>query len=282
MFNDICLIRDARHGGLSEISAVAELATARDQAFTVCNVLASYTLPPMASVGGASIGVVPEVRIDEEEREAARAKLELTHAEASRLAREAGSTLVWELQEGANDTLAEKVVAGARLHDLCVSRGPGENDDPWWTAMLEELIRGSGRPCLLLPEGKADLGYRHDVQICWDASASAARAVFDAMPFLKAAERIVILEVGDAEEYDQTSAEHLRHHLARHGLESEVKVRGKGGVSVSDRMVSHAVEEGCTLLVMGAFDESWLKRLVFGSVTDATIREPSLPVLVSH
>ena len=282
MFNDICLVRDARDGKLGEISAALGLAAANDKPLTVCNVLGAYTLPAAASVGGASIGVVPEVRIDEDEREAVRAKLELRHAEASRLARKAGSALVWELQEGIADTVMERVAARARLHDLCVAIGPGQDEDPWWAVMLEKLIRGCGRPCLVLPEEKSDLDYRHDVQICWDGSSSAARAVFDAMPFLRKADRIVILEVGDVEDYDQNSAEHLRQHLANHGLDSEVRVRGKEGTSVSDRMVSHAVEEGCTLLVMGAFDESWLKRLVFGSVTDSTIREPSLPVLVSH
>ena len=91
-------------------------------------------------------------------------------------------------------TLTETVIDIARYHDLSIL-GIGQHDVAL-RGTAEEVLFGSGRPVLLVPEDLQAGSYTH-VAVAWDGSRVAARAVTDAWSFLQRAASVTILCVSD-------------------------------------------------------------------------------------
>ncbi|MCW7540897.1 universal stress protein [Aquabacterium sp. A7-Y] len=155
---------------------------------------------------------------------------------------------------------------------------------PW--AFPQHVILCSGRPVLLVPiKGEFPVvGSR--VLVAWNGSREATRAIFDALPLLRAASAVQVV-VFDEEDLDhgpscpRPQPEHLLGWLARHsviaGLSREPH-RGRLG-----RQLLHKVsEQGADLLVMGCYGHSRLTELVLGGATRAVLADMQVPVLMSH
>ena len=77
--------------------------------------------------------------------------------------------------------------------------------------------------------------------LCWDGSRAAARAIRDAIPFLRRAGRIEVVIVGNERgKRDQIERADIGAHLVRHGLNVAVKRMPLGDVDVADMLLSHA------------------------------------------
>ncbi|MBM3560382.1 MAG: universal stress protein [Alphaproteobacteria bacterium] len=123
--------------------------------------------------------------------------------------------------------------------------------------------------------------------MAWNASREAARAVADAMPFLVAAQHVVILSVNP--ESGQRPGTHgadpgadIGFHLARHG----VKVQASHGVAPdidpADAILNWASDDGIDLIVVGAYGHARLRELVLGGVTRDMLAASPVPLLMSH
>jgi len=171
----------------------------------------------------------------------------------------------------------------ARRFDLAVV-GQSEPD----TAMPEELIvEGalfeSGRPVLIVPYiEKAGLTLGR-VMVCWDASRNAARAVADAMPFLKRAKAAeIVIVASERPKSDEIPGADIGQHLARHGLKVEVKRIVAADTDVASTLLSHAADSSADLLVMGGYGHSRLREYILGGATRGILSAMTLPVLMSH
>ncbi len=107
--------------------------------------------------------------------------------------------------------------------------------------IIEAALFESGRPVLVVPYIQRD-GLKLDrVTVCWDGSRNAARAVADAMPFLRRAKDIEIVVVaGEAGKSDEVPGADIAHHLARHGLKVELQRIVAGDLDVTNTILSHA------------------------------------------
>jgi len=96
--------------------------------------------------------------------------------------------------------------------------------------LIEAALFESGRPVVVVPYIQTD-GLKLDrVMVCWDGSRNAARAIADALPFLKRGKVIEIVMVASGGgKADEIPGVDLGEHLARHGLKVEVKAAGRGG-----------------------------------------------------
>jgi nucleotide-binding universal stress UspA family protein len=70
-----------------------------------------------------------------------------------------------------------------------------------------------------------------------------------------------------------------------HGIQTDARVRVEHQVIVADSpRAGHILEMldklGCDLIVMGTHGRSWLKHLLFGSVTEEVVRLAHCPVMV--
>jgi nucleotide-binding universal stress UspA family protein len=70
-------------------------------------------------------------------------------------------------------------------------------------------------------------------------------------------------------------------HLARHGVKPEVVDLVLNGPA-SETMLDHAELTKADLIVMGAFAHPGWRQLVLGGLTEAMLRDATLPLFMSH
>jgi nucleotide-binding universal stress UspA family protein len=156
------------------------------------------------------------------------------------------------------------------------------------TSAVEEIIAESalfesGRPVIVVPYiQKAPLKLDR-VMLCWDGSRAAARAIADAMPLLERAGRVeIVIVANERGKKDEIEGADMGAHLARHGLNVEVKRTVLGDIDVADVILSHAADAGSDFIVMGGYGHSRLREFVLGGVTRTIFRSMTAPVLMSH
>jgi nucleotide-binding universal stress UspA family protein len=180
--------------------------------------------------------------------------------------------------------LVSVVVEHGRTADLIVA---GQADPDWDLSPVldfpERLALESGRPVLVIPYvGRYPLIGRN-VVIAWKAGRETTRAVFDALPLLKGAEKVHILEVkGRADENTLGAGTSIAASLARHGVKPTVRTSVAPDISVGDEILSRLSDLDADLLVMGAYGHSRMREMVFGGVTRDIARHMTVPTLFSH
>ena len=150
--------------------------------------------------------------------------------------------------------------------------------------IVEAALFNSGRPAIVVPYiQKAPLKLDR-VMVCWDGSRSAARAIADAMPFLERAGlvEVVIIVANERDKQYEIEGVDMDQHLARHGLNVDVKRIDYGDLDVADALLSHAADYDADFIVMGGYGHSRLREFVLGGVTRSILRTMTAPVLMSH
>jgi nucleotide-binding universal stress UspA family protein len=191
----------------------------------------------------------------------------------------------WRALKVPHVDLAPVVMDHGRAADLIVA---GQTDPDWDLSPLmdfpERLALESGRPVLVVPYVGRYPEIGRNVVIAWKAGREAARAVFDALPFLLAAETVHILEI--KEHRDQRPAlapdTSIAAALARHGLRPSVHTSTISDIGIGDEILSRLADLGADLLVMGAYGHSRMRELVFGGATRHIARHMTVPTLFSH
>jgi nucleotide-binding universal stress UspA family protein len=143
--------------------------------------------------------------------------------------------------------------------------------------MAERLVTATGVPVLALPPGAArDLG--RVVLVAWKGSPEAARAVHDALPFLRTAERVVLCAVGERSAAGLDAAAAM---LGRHQVRVQPERAGGTDAGAGEVLLAQAAAHGADLLVMGAYGHARVRELVFGGATRRVLCDATLPVLFS-
>lgn len=170
----------------------------------------------------------------------------------------------------------------ARYADLVVAAQP----EATRRGAIDHLLLAAGRPVLLVPRfGKfPEIGNR--VLVAWDESRESARAVNDALPFLRTAQSVTVIAVTSRQEAQAGSgsatSRDLSHHLARHGITVESSYDISGELAVADVLLSRASDLGCDLIVMGAYGHARVREIVMGGVTRSILQHMTVPILMSH
>lgn len=181
--------------------------------------------------------------------------------------------------------LAGVVMEHGRAADLIVC---AQSDPEWDLAPVldfpERLALESGRPVLTVPYAGTFPRLARCAVIAWNGKREAARAAFDALPLLSAAEEVYILSVvgADAGSHARTPDLSLAAALARHGIKATVKQSTAGDIDIGNELLSRLGDLGAELLVMGAYGHSRFRELVFGGATRHIARHMTVPTLFSH
>lgn len=167
-----------------------------------------------------------------------------------------------------------------RLNDISIVDAPLDYF-AMGRAVVEELLFHTGRPAILVPKN-APAFKASRILVAWDGSARAARALNDAMPLLRAADKVDIVSVHKEKDLSKLPpGTQVAPFLARHGVNVEVvglDVIGDAGKT----LLSHAQIAAADMIVMGAFAHSRLRQFVFGGVTETMLLNADIPVLMSH
>jgi nucleotide-binding universal stress UspA family protein len=147
----------------------------------------------------------------------------------------------------------------------------------------EDVLLSSGVPILLLPYGWKPRPIGQQVLIAWKSSREAARAVHDAMPFLTRAQKVTAFTFAPQPDGLGEEPASLIDHLQRHGVRAEPsRWPGGGELTPVDALFASLDAEDADLVVAGAYGHArWVEGL-FGGATRDLVRQPSLPVLLSH
>lgn len=181
-------------------------------------------------------------------------------------------------------SLAGYVGREARLADLIITRpdrGFGILNSDRRTS-IGDLIMDAGRPLFVVPDGAHSLNLDH-VLVAWKDTREARRAVADAMPLLKAAGHVAIVEV---EEKDRLAAARARLEdvvwwLSHHGVAAEAVAAPASGLDAGC-LEEIARERRAGLMVAGAYGHNRMREWVFGGVTCDLLLHPSRCTFVSR
>ena len=178
------------------------------------------------------------------------------------------------------DAQSSGLMGHARLSDLIFV--PTSRDRAFHN-LTHDLIFSSGRPVLVLPANVASELSLAVVVVAWDGSRVAARAISDALPFLKFAKTIRLVEIsGDKPLNGASDITALRDQLMSHDVEAMTDVIASEGKPVGDVLTSYCSRHHADLLVMGAYGHSRFRDFILGGATKQFVANTTLPVLLSH
>lgn len=231
---------------------------------------------PYASGG---IDLVAQMRADLEEASHAVRDQFLAVAQREGLSHE------WRLCEGRSGPMT---ALQARYADLVVVGQPhdptaGEADRG--EEIIVTTLMSSGRPVLAIPYAGnfPTIGAR--ILVAWNASREATRAVNDAMPLLRGAEKVTVLAINPRlgiRDHGDVPAADIALHLARHGVKAEAAHTIAGDIPDGEALLSYAADISADLIVAGGYGHSRARELVFGGVTRTLLREMTVPIFLSH
>ncbi len=259
------------------IDAAAHVATRYESHLT-----GLYVMPPVPTLGATSLGAsLIKSGLAQFRAEAKRVQMAFEDACKGR-----PFVAEWRLADARHQGVAETVMEHGRAADLIIA---GQRDKSFdFTHLLdvpERLAIESGRPVLIVPWAGRFASFGKRVTVAWNGRREAARAVFDALPLLKAADNVRIIWVNPQKDQvkagDLPTAE-IASTLARHGVRCEAASTVASDIRVGDALLSGLTDDGSDLLVMGAYGHSRLREFVFGGATRHILDHMTVPVLMSH
>lgn len=177
------------------------------------------------------------------------------------------------------------LIDSARSVDLVVAAQSEASMLSESRADLENFLFESGRPVLLVPYILKEPKPIKRVMVAWNGSREAARATFDALPFLKAAESVEIFTV-DPQETSTQSAEmagaEIAATLARHGINITVVREETHNLPASAAIENRLSDSSVDLLVMGAYSHKRWWEVLFGGVTRTLLDSMTALTLLSR
>jgi nucleotide-binding universal stress UspA family protein len=178
---------------------------------------------------------------------------------------------------GVSDT-SHHIVLNSLLSDMVVigQKAPHGLPESW---RPEHLLSACGVPLLVVPTGWSDKMVAGHIMVAWNASKEARRAIADAMPLLATAHSVTVLVVDPSD--DQPGID-VALHLARHGVRAKIEHVISSGAPVAEVILSGASKHDADLVVIGAYSHARSMRIIFGGVTQAILKQATIPVLMSR
>jgi len=189
------------------------------------------------------------------------------------------------LMQGMSEEFPHDFAHAARHVDLAILGQPRDGDPLIGQyALVERCLFASGRPVIIVPAAPEKLALKGTIVAAWDGSAEAARAINDALMFLKPAARVVLLVGVTAEDGEERTppTDDMIAHLKRHGVKAEaMRVKVSEG-DVGRLLLTTAKDLGADLMVMGAFHHSRWREFILGGVTLTVLEEATIPLFMAH
>jgi nucleotide-binding universal stress UspA family protein len=180
--------------------------------------------------------------------------------------------------------LSEYLCQQARCADLVITGVDHEDSMFDHSRHLEigDFVMHVGRPVLVVPSKPEGLKF-DSVLIGWKDSRETRRAIADALPFLKKATRVSVVEIAPEARMEaaRTSLDDVVGWLSRHGVAAEPRAVTATGDDPG-QLEALSREQDAGLFVAGAYGHSRVREWVLGGVTRDLLLRGRWCSLVSH
>jgi len=172
----------------------------------------------------------------------------------------------------------------ARSADLVVVKNTRQQrDDPYRLLNPAEAVLRMGRPTMLVPEHVHDL-QADRIVVGWKDAREARLAVRDALPLLRKAAQVTIVEICASSEQEEARirVRDVVRYLGRHGVKCEMDFRVHLAEPAAFPLIRMAKDLEADLIVTGAYGHSRLGEWFFGGVTRSLLDEAPCCLMMSH
>jgi len=168
--------------------------------------------------------------------------------------------------------LADIVVAGVQNEGLLSER-----------IVAEALIFQSGRPVIVVPDDHHADFRAERIMVAWDFSSCAARALSDALAFLRRASEVTLVSFGGDKDFaSSTTPDDVVAALRRRHIKATYRQTERGGRDIGEAINAATADLDADLLVMGGFGHSRFRDFILGGATRSILAAPRVPSLISH
>jgi nucleotide-binding universal stress UspA family protein len=143
-----------------------------------------------------------------------------------------------------------------------------------------DLIVRAGRPVLVVPDKQAPNNFE-TVVIAWADTRECRRAVTDALPILKLADRVIVAEMSSERAEARSHIKDVAAWLSRHSVSAEAVVGASYG-DPSGAFAQIAKDRDADLIVAGAYGHNRLREWAFGGMTRDLLLRLDICALLSH
>jgi nucleotide-binding universal stress UspA family protein len=147
----------------------------------------------------------------------------------------------------------------------------------------QQVLLHAGPPLLVVPYAGTFTSVGRHVLIAWKGTREAANALRSAIPLLRMAERVMLIEIGEirARPAEDDSLALAATWLGSHGIACEAH-REIDLAGIADQLLSRAADIGADLIVSGGYGHSRLREWVLGGVTRRLLEHMTVPTLFGH
>lgn len=189
------------------------------------------------------------------------------------------------------------LMAYTRTSDLAIVIAPGAREDDGVTARFaSHLVVEAGCPVLFLPQAALEAACCTRILVAWSGTRESARALRDALPLLRRADAVDVLQFGLERVDGAAPLDAVAAYLGVHGIRAQCTVRALRELPFAERMLvpnavdasvaelllSHAADFNADLVVMGGYGHPRANEFVLGGVTRTMLTSMTVPVLMSH
>jgi nucleotide-binding universal stress UspA family protein len=195
----------------------------------------------------------------------------------------------WRMRHATTCNVPSTIIAQAQLSDLVVTENTNHARHEAMTEQsIARILLETGRPVLLLPKvmQRTDIG--RQVLVAWNGTRESAKAVFDAIPLLRTAQNVVLLNITGMSmqwtdpERSTRPAELLCRALARHNVLIHPETIEISDANVGAAISSYVKAYNADLLVMGCRGSPDGDDAALGRTTRYVLRTTSVATLMSH
>lgn len=191
-------------------------------------------------------------------------------------ARLAVEDVPWTMGESFGTSL-DALDQASDLADLIVISSSKDEKDKH--RVPETLPLRSRRPLLAVPPSCDGLDTAGRALIAWDGSRPCCEAVRAAVPLLRCAKYVQLLEINQPD--GALGMSDIARYLSRHGISAELVEKTTAG-PVAESILETAAQGHADYIVMGAYSMPRAAEAVFGGVTRTMLLDTTVPLFVAH
>ncbi len=272
---DIIVHIDSSEGCPGRLQAAISLAQFHDAHLT-----GLYNIPPPYLPSFAAAEIPFDIR--QTERASTVAIAEKAGDNFKQKTDREGLRAEWRVTEG---DYVNNLCISARYSDLLILGQSDDRDNSASDLSPDNVVLACGRPVMIIPYIGVQQTLGKHIMVAWNGTREAVRAINDAMPLLKKAEKVDVVTVNiksDGYSDNQVPGVDITHQLARHGINATSSSLEGVKLNIGDTLLSHVADIGADLIVMGAYGHSRLREMVMGGATKSFLNHMTVPVVMSH